>query len=76
MFSEHKNSLKRNKVPSNPFGLEGHLCIFSPNHMKTDVKTRFLTTGRAIFSAIPHLCSVFHIVESEKGKILDKHAEF
>ena len=44
--------------------------------MKTDVKTRFLTTGHAIFSAIPHLCSVFHIAESEKGKILDKHAEF
>ena len=44
--------------------------------MKTGIKTRFLTAGHSIFSAIPHLCSVFHIVESEKGKILDKRAEF
>ena len=44
--------------------------------MKTYIKTRFLTAGHAIFSALPHLCSVFHIVESEKAKILDKHAEF
>ena len=43
--------------------------------MKTYIKTQFLTAGHAIFSAVPHLCSVFHIVESEKAKILNKHAE-
>ena len=43
--------------------------------MKTYIKTQFLTAGHAIFSAVPHLCSVFHIAKSEKAKILDKHAE-